>query len=156
MKGINVKLENQDFMKSSKSFLQDLKNSVELPRLNGVFEKMAGFAWLRRILDNRMLMIVLLLLLPFCWWFAPIAYIGLMCLDAKFDLLLDKGAKNTDNTTAANSNIKRGMTDSGSGSASHTAPFYVADDSGGYASTSPHCSGGSSSDLSSCDGGGGD
>ena len=93
MKGINVRLENQDFTKSSKSFLQDLKNSVELPRLNGVFETMAGFAWLRRILDNRMLMIVLLLLLPFCWWFAPIAYIGLMCLDAKFDLLLDKGAK---------------------------------------------------------------
>lgn len=39
MKGINVRLENQDFTKSSKSFLQDLKNSVELPRLNSVFEK---------------------------------------------------------------------------------------------------------------------
>ena len=39
MKGINVRLENQDFTKSSKSFLQDLKSSVELPRLNGVFEK---------------------------------------------------------------------------------------------------------------------
>lgn len=39
MKGINVRLENQDFTKSSKSFLQDFKNSVELPRLNGVFEK---------------------------------------------------------------------------------------------------------------------
>lgn len=154
MKGINVRFENQDFTKSSKSFLQDLKNSVELPRLNGVFEKMAGFAWLRRILDNRMLMIVLLLLLPFCWWFAPIAYIGLMCLDAKFDLLLKKGVKNADDTTAANGNIKRGAMDSCSGSASHTTPASVIDDSGGNTGTSSHCAGGSSSDSGSCDGGG--
>lgn len=154
MKGINVRLENQDFTKSSKSFLQDLKSSVELPRLNGVFEKMAGFAWLRRILDNRMLMIVLLLLLPFCWWFAPIAYIGLMCLDAKFDLLLNKGTKNTNNTTAANSNIKRGATDSGSGSESHITPLPVTDDSGSNTGTSSHCSGVSSGDSGSCDGSG--
>ena len=154
MKGINVRFENQDFTKSSKSFLQDLKNSVELPRLNGVFETMAGFAWLRRILNNRMLMIVLLLLLPFCWWFAPIAYIGLMCLDAKFDLLLEKGVKNADDTTAANGNIKRGAMASGSGSASHITPASVTDDSGGNTGTSSHCAGGSSSDSGSCDGGG--
>lgn len=156
MKGINVRLENQDFTKSSKSFLQDLKNSVELPRLNGVFEKMAGFAWLRRILDNRMLMIVLLLLLPFCWWFAPIAYIGLMCLDAKFDLLLNKGTKNTNNTTAANSNIKRGTTDSGSGDSGYIKSFPVTDDSGSNTSTNSHCSGGTLCDSGDCDGGGGD
>lgn len=154
MKGINVRLENQDFTKSSKSFLQDLKNSVELPRLNSVFETMAGFAWLRRILDNRMLMIVLLLLLPFCWWLAPIAYIGLMCLDAKFDLLLNKGAKNTDNTTAANSNIKRGAGDSGLGGVSHITPLSVTDDSGGNTGTSSHCSGVSSGDSGGCNGGG--
>lgn len=154
MKGTNVRLENQDFMKSSKSFLQDLKNSVELPRLNSVFETMAGFAWLRRILDNRMLMIVLLLLLPFCWWFAPIAYIGLMCLDAKFDLLLDKGTKNIDNTTVANNNVKRGATDSCSGSESHITPLPVTDDSSSNTGTSSHCSGGSSGDSGSCDGGG--
>ena len=149
-----MRLENQDFTKSSKSFLQDFKNSVELPRLNGVFEKMAGFAWLRRILDNRMLMIVLLLLLPFCWWFAPIAYIGLMCLDAKFDLLLDKGTKNIDNTTVANNNVKRGAMDSGSGSAIHITPASVTDDSGGNTGTSSHCAGGSSGDSGSCDSGG--
>lgn len=154
MKGINVRLENQDFTKSSKSFLQDLKNSVELPRLNGVFETMAGFAWLRRILDNRMLMIVLLLLLPFCWWFAPIAYIGLMCLDAKFDLLLGKGTKNTDSTTSANSNIKQGTTDSGSGGTSHTTPLPTTDNSGSNIGTSSHCSGVSSGDSGGCDSGG--
>ena len=135
-----MKLENQDFMKSSKSFLQDLKNSVELPRLNSVFETMVGFAWL--------------LLLPFCWWFAPIAYIGLMCLDAKFDLLLDKGTKNIDNTTVANNNVKRGATDSCSGSESHITPLPVTDDSSSNTGTSSHCSGGSSGDSGSCDGGG--
>ena len=154
MKGTNVRLENQDFTKSSKSFLQDLKNSVELPRLNGVFETMTGFAWLRRILDNRMLMIVLLLLLPFCWWFAPIAYIGLMCLDAKFDLLLNKGAKNTNNTTAANSNIKRGTTDSGSVDASYITPISATDNSGSNIGTNSHCSGVSSGDSGGCDSGG--
>lgn len=153
MKGINVRLENQDFTKSSKSFLQDFKNSVELPRLNGVFEKMAGFAWLRRILDNRMLMIVLLLLLPFCWWLAPIAYIGLMCLDAKFDFLLDKGVKNT---TSANSNIKQGTTDSGSGDSGYVKTLPVTDNSGSNTGTSSHCSGGPLCDSGGCDSGGGE
>lgn len=155
MKGTNVRLGNQDFTKSSKSFLQDLKNSVELPRLNGVFETMTSFAWLRRVLDNRMLMIVLLLCLPFCWWLAPIAYIGLMCLDAKFDFLLDKGAKNIDNTTSANSNIKQGTTGSGSGDSGLTVnPFPVTDNSGSNIGTSSHCSGVSSGDSCGCDSGG--